>query len=187
MSGNAPHYRKPRLVRGRQLLMRDAGMADAEFILGLRTDQKKATFLSATPADLERQRDWLARYAADDGQVYFIITNLAGEPVGTVRLYDQRGDSFCWGSWIKSDHAPAGFGVESALMVYAYALQLGFRRAHFDVRKQNVSVCQFHERFGAVVVDQNDDDYFYDMPHDAILAALYKYKKYLPDGIQVAY
>jgi RimJ/RimL family protein N-acetyltransferase len=178
-------FRKPRAVRGRQLLFRDANVDDAAFILALRTDQKKGEFLSATAPDLERQRDWLARYAGDDGQVYFIICKLDGTPVGTVRLYDQRGDSFCWGSWIKSDGAPSGFGVESALMIYDFALQLGFKRAHFDVRKQNISVCQFHERFGAVKVDENEEDYFYEMRPEAIAGALQQYRKYLPDGAAV--
>jgi RimJ/RimL family protein N-acetyltransferase len=187
MSGKAPHYIKPRLVRGRQLLFRDATAADAGFILDLRTDRRKAAYLSPIPDDLERQRAWLERYGGDDSQVYFIITNLAGAPAGTVRLYDRRGDSFCWGSWIKGDQAPSGFGVESALMVYAYALELGFRNAHFDVRKQNLSVCQFHERFGAVVAGQDEDSYFYEMSHAAIVAALEKYSRYLPDGVAVQY
>jgi RimJ/RimL family protein N-acetyltransferase len=178
-------FRKPRSVRGRQLLLRDATVADAEFILALRTDEKKGEFLSSTAPDVQRQRDWLARYAADDAQVYFIICKLDGTPVGTVRLYDQRGDSFCWGSWIKSDGAPSGFGVESALMVYDFALQLGFQRAHFDVRKQNVSVCQFHERFGAVKVGENAEDNLYEMSNAAIHGALAHYKKYLPDGATV--
>ena len=184
---SAPQFRKPRSVRGRQLLFRDASEADAEFILSLRTDKKKGEFLSATTPDVQRQRDWLSRYAADGSQVYFIICKLDGTPVGTVRLYDQRGDSFCWGSWIKSDAAPSGFGVESALMVYDFALQLGFQRAHFDVRKQNLSVCQFHERFGAVKVSENDEDYFYEMSNTAIQAALAQYQKYLPDGATVEF
>ena len=169
------------------MLFRDATVDDAAFILALRTDQKKGEFLSATAPDLERQRDWLARYAGDDGQVYFIICKLDGTPVGTVRLYDQRGDSFCWGSWIKSDGAPSGFGVESALMIYDFALQLGFKRAHFDVRKQNTSVCQFHERFGAVVVDQSEEDFFFEMSNAAINGALSQYRKYLPDGAVVTF
>jgi RimJ/RimL family protein N-acetyltransferase len=180
-------FRKPRSVRGRQLLFRDATVADAEFILALRTDEKKGEFLSATVPDVQAQRDWLARYASDDAQVYFIICKLDGTPVGTVRLYDQRGDSFCWGSWIKSDGAPSGFGVESALMVYDFALQTGFTRAHFDVRKGNTSVIQFHERFGAVKVGETEEDNLYEMSNAAIKAALQQYRKYLPDGATVAF
>ncbi|KQQ31087.1 hypothetical protein ASF61_17870 [Duganella sp. Leaf126] len=175
-------FRKPQLVRGKQLQFRDATVADAAFILGLRTDEKKGRYLSSTTADVEAQRAWLTRYANDDSQVYFIICTLDGTPVGTVRLYDLQGDSFCWGSWIKSDTAPRGFGVESALMVYDFALQLGLRRSHFDVRQQNVGVIGFHERLGAVRTGETELDYLFEMSNEAIRAALKKFRTYLPDG-----
>lgn len=51
--------------------------------------------------------------------------------------------------------------MESALTVYAYAVDhLGFTAAHFDVRRGNERVWKFHERFGAVRVDENEEDYF---------------------------
>src|SRR5471030_2418417 len=169
---SVPRFTRPRSVTGKQLVFRDAAVADAEFILSLRTDEQKARYLSATDADLSKQRAWMAAYA--------------GAPVGTVRLYDQRGDSFCWGSWIKSDAAPSNFGIESALMVYRYALHLGFRRAHFDVRRENASVRQFHLRLGAVATGEDDDNVYFEMPHEAILQTLAHYKKYLPDGVAIA-
>lgn len=178
-------FRKPRLLRGRQLQFRDATVDDAEFILGLRTDEKKGRYLSSTTADVASQQAWLQRYAGDDSQVYFIICTLDGAPVGTVRLYDQRGDSFCWGSWIKSDAAPRSFGVESALMVYDFALQLGFRRAHFDVRRENASVIQFHERMGAQQVGATGADVLFEMSNEATVGALEKFRKYLPEGASV--
>lgn len=183
----APAFRKPRTVTGKQLVFRNAGVADAEFILALRTDPTKAQHLSITAPDIARQRDWLAHYGEDDGEVYFIICNQAGKPVGTVRLYDKRGDSFCWGSWIKGEGAPSGFGIESALMVYEFALQLGFERAHFDVRRQNTAVCQFHERFGAALTGEDDENFYYEMSGPAIMQALEKYRKYLPNGVQVEF
>ncbi|HJU99394.1 MAG TPA: GNAT family N-acetyltransferase [Burkholderiaceae bacterium] len=184
---NAPRYVKPRLVRGHKLMMRDATVADAEFILSLRTDASKNRYLSATSPDVERQREWLRRYATDDSQIYFIICKLDGQPVGTVRLYDQQGDSFCWGSWIKSDDAPAGFGVESALLIYAFALRLGFQRAHFQVSKGNDGVISFHLRFGAVQVAEFDTEYHYEMSHAAILGAMQQYRKFLPDGATIEF
>ena len=183
---SVPRFTRPRSVTGKQLVFRDAAVGDAEFILSLRTDEQKARYLSATDADLGKQRAWMAAYAGDVSQIYFIIANLAGAPVGTVRLYDQRGDSFCWGSWIKSDAAPSNFGIESALMVYRYALHLGFRRAHFDVRRENASVRQFHLRLGAVATGEDDDNVYFEMPHEAILQTLAHYKKYLPDGVAIA-
>ena len=176
---------KPRSVIGNKLIFRNAEVDDAEFILSLRTDKNKSKYLSSTAPDLAKQINWIEQYAKDASQIYFIIENQDHERVGTVRLYDQKGDSFCWGSWIKKDGAPPGFGIESALMVYHFALYLGFEKSHFDVRKQNVSVCQFHERFGAVIVGQSEQDFYYMIDREAIEKALDKFKRYLPDGIVV--
>lgn len=182
-----PSYRKPARVSGNRLTFRDARTADAPFIVGLRTDPKKSRFLSATSGDVERQVAWLESYARDASQVYFIIEDGRGEAVGTVRLYDPRGDSFCWGSWIIAEGTPGNYAIESALMVYHFARALGFRRAHFNVRKDNESVWRFHQGFGAVRCGETGDDYLYEIEPDAIEASLKKYSRYLPHGIQVSY
>lgn len=84
-----------------------------------------------------------------------------------------------------SEGSPSGYAVESALMVYQFALSLGFTRAHFDVRKGNESVWKFHERFGAVRTEETELDYFYSLSREAIDKSLAKYAKFLPGGIQV--
>ena len=90
-------------------------------------------------------------------------------PIGTIRLYDPQGDSFCWGSWILAQGSPASAAMESALMVYAYAVDyLGFTAAHFDVRRGNERVWRFHERFGAVRVRETALDYWYRLDLPAI-------------------
>lgn len=179
-----PRLRKAGCLRGRSLVLRDAHPADAEFIVGLRTDARKSRHLSATSPDVQRQRDWLAAYAARDNEAYFIIEDLEAHRLGTVRLYDPRGSSFCWGSWVMSDEAPASAALESALMVYCYALDhLGFGASHFTVHKANESVWQFHERFGAVRRDEDEVQYFYDIDREAILASMQRYRRYLPKGL----
>lgn len=180
-----PYLRKPARITGRQLVFYDAGPQDAAFILGLRTDPKKSRCLSATSSDLSRQIAWMERYAADSSQVYFIIADANGDKVGTVRMYDQRGASFCWGSWIIKDEVPSSYAIESALIIYHYALLLGFQGAHFDVRKDNVSVWTFHERFGAVRIGETDMDFLFTISNEAIQRSLRRYAKYLPDGIKV--
>jgi RimJ/RimL family protein N-acetyltransferase len=178
-----PKIRKATLVRGETLEFRDACESDAEFILSLRTDDKKSRFLSATKNDLEAQKAWLAQYAAAEDQAYFIIA-FNGEPIGTVRLYDAQQESFCWGSWILKDGRPRQAAMESALMVYAYAVNcLGFKGSHFDVRKGNERVWQFHERFGAQRVSETELDYFYYLSLEAILDSLLRYSKFLPHGV----
>lgn len=178
-----PQIRKAALVRGKTLIFRDATVNDAELILNLRTDEKKGRFLSATSDSLEAQQAWLRAYAASTGQAYFIIER-EGEAIGTVRLYEALGKSFCWGSWIIADGQPAHLAIESALMVYAYALDhLGFEQAHFDVRKANEKVWRFHERFGAKRVREAGDDFFYELSMDSIQSSMERYRRFLPHGI----
>lgn len=179
--------RKARRVVGKTLTFRDAEVADAPFILSLRTDAEKSRYLSTVSGELADQQAWLERYAKSDDQAYFIIEH-QGEPIGAVRLYDAQGDSFCWGSWVLKKGCPTQAAMESALMVYAYALDhLGFRAAHFDVRKGNERVWRFHERFGARRTNETDLDYIYSLGSEAISEARRRYKRFLEDSVTVAF
>ena len=185
-SSHLPKIRKALKVQGRTLMFRDANVNDATFILKLRTDSQKSRYLSTTDADLEKQKSWLNHYADQKDQAYFIIETLDGEPQGTVRLYDAQGNSFCWGSWILKEGVPQTAAIESALMVYAYAIDhLKFEAAHFDVRKGNESVWRFHERFGAMRVGETTMDYLYSIDFAQISRARNRYKKYLPFPIDI--
>ncbi len=181
----APSFIKPQKVIGNNVVFRNANKEDAAFVLELRLDPVKGRHLSKTSNDLNDQIAWLEKYEKDDSQIYFIIESRGGERFGTIRLYDKKDDSFCWGSWILKEGRPSGFALESALMVYHFALGLGFTKSHFDVRKGNDSVWKFHERFGAQRVEETDEDYIYNISIDAIQKSLEQYKDRLPDGIQV--
>ena len=176
-----PEIHKARRIGERTPVFRDVTVADAGFILSLRTDMNKARYLSTTSADLAQQASWLEKYATDTDQAYFIIMESNGVPLGTVRLYDPQGVSFCWRSWILQDGAPSHAAIESDLIVYAYAIDhLGFQKAHFDVRKGNEHVWKYHERFGAIRIDESKQDLFYRIDNKSIAAARYRYQKYLP-------
>lgn len=170
-------------VTGRTIRLRNVEPADAEFIVKIRTNEKKGRFISATSDDVSKQRSWIESYLAGHGQAYFMITDLSNHPLGTVRMYDQQGDSFCWGSWVVAEDAPSHCAIESALLLYTYALDLGFKGAHFDVRKGNLSVIKFHERFGAERTGETEDDILYSISKDKILISLDKFKKFLPEKV----
>ena len=182
---STPAIRKARLVTGKTLSFRDVSADDAAFVINLRIDEKKSRHLSKVSPDVSTQRAWLERYRLDASQAYFIIEHKA-TPIGTVRLYDQQGESFCWGSWILIDACPSTAALESALMVYAYAQDfLKFESAHFDVRIANERVWRFHERFGAIRIGENGLDYFYRLSGELIRAARLRYARFLPDGVSV--
>jgi RimJ/RimL family protein N-acetyltransferase len=179
------HLRKAAFVHGKTLQFRNATINDSAFILSLRTDEDKSRYLSPVTGALADQQAWLHSYFEMDNQAYFIIEH-GGEPIGTVRLYDSKGDSFCWGSWILSTNCPNHAAIESALMVYSYALDhLGFDKAHFDVRKGNEGVWQFHERFGAHRVGESQLDFYYEIDRSSIEISRNRYRRYLQESVKV--
>jgi RimJ/RimL family protein N-acetyltransferase len=181
----SPLIRKAQWVKGKTLVFRDACESDAQLILRLRTDERKGRYLSATSTDLQVQRSWLEHYASATDQAYFIIEH-QGKSVGTVRLYDPKGHSFCWGSWIIAEGQPSHVAIESALMVYSYAMDyLGFSSAHFDVRKANERVWAFHERFGALRSGETELDWLYELSEHAIISARKRYHRFLPDKLVI--
>ena len=182
-----PVLRKARRVRGHTLALRNAQGADAPFIHTQRVHPRNAAQLSATSPQLADQVAWMQRYAEDTRQAYFVIESLDGRPLGTVRLYDAREDSFCWGSWILSEQAAPTAAMESALLVYRYALDtLGFARSHFQVNRDNLTVHRFHAQFfGAERTTEDKTEIHYTASQEALRAALQRWRRFLPAGIQV--
>ena len=154
---------------------------DASFICSIRNNPELNKHISQSTADVEEQRKWILNYKKRENEgteYYFIICRLdSDENIGTVRLYDFRDNpkSFCWGSWILNDRKTKYAAVESALLVYEFGFnKLNFEQSHFDVRKENINVNNFHKRFGALLVDDNEIDNFY-------IYSKEKYKEILPD------
>jgi RimJ/RimL family protein N-acetyltransferase len=182
-----PVLMKPARIVGNNLVLKNATVEDASFILELRIDLIKSKFISKTSNDLELQKLWLQKYSHDCEQVYFVILDKQDNKVGTVRIYEIKEDSFCWGSWILKNGVSSSYAIESALLVYSFALTLGFKKSHFEVKRENHSVWKFHERFGAQKVGESSDDYFYNISHESIINSIKKYKKYLPNNLIIEY
>lgn len=169
------------LARGKSIFLREVILEDAEFILSLRTNPLKNKHVSITHNDLERQKNFIISYTKNITDYYFIICDLNQRELGTVRIYDIKGDSFCWGSWILSSEAPANAAIESALLLYDFAFySLHYARSHFDVRKENSRVVSFHKRFGANIVKEDGLNLYFEYTYEAYLAIRQKYSRYLP-------
>ena len=162
--------------------------SDATFIFELRSNSQKSKFISEISNSLNDQENWIKQYKNREKQAleyYYIIQGQNEEALGTIRIYDIQGDSFCWGSWIVKQGAPASTAIKSALLIYEKAFySLGFNRSHFDVRKENKSVIAFHKRMGAVIVSESDIDYFFIYTKDKFEHIKPKYKKYYNDLIK---
>lgn len=169
-----------RHIEGKTIRLRDIEIEDAAFVVGLRTDESKSRFLNKTSADVDAQIAYIQSYKSAKKDYYFIIEKKDGTRVGTVRIYDIRDDSFCWGSWLMVDGAPTTAAIESALLIYEFAFYiLGFERSHFDVRHGNIRVADFHKRMGAKVVSQDDLDLFFNYEKSDYEAIKPKYARFL--------
>jgi RimJ/RimL family protein N-acetyltransferase len=159
--------------------------SDAEFILSLRLDAEKNKHLSKVSNDLQAQIDWITGYKQRElakKEYYFIIMGAQADELGAVRLYDFRDDSFCWGSWILVRNAPIHAAIESALAVYEIAFfELGFNRSHFDVRKENTRVVDFHRRFGATTTGEDDLNWYFELTRDSYELTKKRYQRYFVD------
>lgn len=172
------------ILESKSIRLRFVEDPDAEFILSLRLDDRYNTFLSSVSPDVEAQKKWIRKYKDDERngiQYYFIIERLDGTPCGTVRIYDIRNDSFCWGSWILNEKKTRYAALESAFLVYEFGFnQLGFKKSHFDVMKGNKGVIKFHTRIGAVKTSEDEINDYFEITEEAVEKA----KENLADKIR---
>ncbi|MCT4716369.1 GNAT family N-acetyltransferase [Enterobacteriaceae bacterium H18W14] len=173
-------------LKARSIEFRLVEEDDAEFIYNLRINETYNTHLSKVSGNITSQREWIKSYKlreSEKSEFYFIILRSDNKKkIGTVRLYDfiQQKKSFCWGSWILNQDKTTSSAIESALLVYNIAFQqLGFERCHFDVRKDNVKVIQFHKKLGAEIINSNEVDYFFNYKKESYINCLHDFSKYL--------
>lgn len=170
-------------IVGKNIQLGLADINDAEFILQLRIKSKKTKYLNQVENNLAKQQAWLLAYKQKElngEEYYFVIESKTGENLGLVRVYDLKVDSFCWGSWLIKDDAPHSTAIESALLIYEFGFgQLGYMKAHFDVRKGNERVIAFHQRFGAKITHEDELNYYFHYAIEDYLKIKQRYRRYL--------
>ncbi|MFT4693839.1 MAG: RimJ/RimL family protein N-acetyltransferase [Francisella sp.] len=171
------------IIYGKNINLRTVEEKDAEFILDLRQNENKNKYLSKTSVSIESQIAWIESYKEKEKnkkEFYFVIESKSQDKLGLVRIYDLKGNSFCWGSWIIKEDAPKTTAIESALQIYEFGFyKLGFIKSHFDVRKDNHRVIVFHKRFGAKIIEETEIDVFFDYNIKDYEVIRDKYKRYL--------
>ncbi|MCT7574646.1 GNAT family N-acetyltransferase [Aliarcobacter butzleri] len=170
------------VVEAKNTILRFVEESDAQFILNLRT-KEKAKYLSKTDNNLDNQINWIKNYKnreKDGKEFYFVIENKENVRIGLVRAYKIEDDSATSGSWIMIDNCPIENIVESNLLIYEFIFEhLKKDRLLFDVRKDNKKVWRFHKSYGAVQIDEDELDYFFEFSKDSFKIMKEEYKKYL--------
>lgn len=159
-------------LESKTIRLRLIEVPDAEFVLSLRLDSRYNKFLSTVSSDIDGQQQWIRQYKVDEAeglQYYFIIERNDGVPCGTIRVYDLKEDSFCWGSWILNEDKTRYAALESAFLIYKFGFEvLGFKKSHFDVMKGNDRVVSFHKKMGAIQIGEDKDNYYFEIDIDSV-------------------
>lgn len=152
-------------LKSKTIFLRLVEPSDAAFINSLRTDKKYNEYLSQVDDNVSKQEQWILKYKEREKlsqEYYYIICrNSDCLPIGTVRIYDflPENESFCWGSWILNENKTRYAALECALLIYDFAFfDLGFKRCHMDIRKQNIKVIEFHKRMGVKIIGETEKD-----------------------------
>lgn len=168
------------VLYSKNIKLRDATIEDSAFILDLRTDPNKNYHISKTVPSIHNQREWMVAYKSKEDQAYFIIENYQSDKLGCIRMYNPNELAVEWGSWLIVDGAPPNVALESALLIYDYAIRLGFKKVKIDVRQENESVWRFHEKvFSAKLISEDHINRFYEVNEISILKTLNKFNKFL--------
>ncbi|MDN2479989.1 GNAT family N-acetyltransferase [Vibrio agarivorans] len=169
------------MLTSKTITLRLVEESDADFIVSLRTDDKYNKYLSTVGSDVDAQRKWISSYKEKErnkNEYYFIIQRNDGVRCGTVRVYDLKEDSFCWGSWILNEDKTRYAAVESALLVYEFGFKhLGFNQSHFEVVKGNTKVIDFHKKFGAEQVDEDADHFYFTISRESVAETKIKFSR----------
>ena len=130
--------------------LRPVAMADAGFILELRSDPLLGRLLHTTSTRLVDQERWLQQYFDREGDYYFVIESRRGRVAqGVVGIYDVHAETRLaeWGRWILKAGSLAA--VESAWLVYQCAFEmLQLDAVYCRTNAENTAVISFHDSCG---------------------------------------
>lgn len=140
-------------------------VSDARFILDLRRNERRVTYLSAVSPVLEDQEAWIRKYKdreAAGEEYYFLYENAQGDGLGVYRLYHLAEDSFEAGSWIFRKGLAMGTPILGDIASKDFGFEdLGYTRCRFEVLKDNKSGLKYQERLGAIQVGEDGRACYY--------------------------
>jgi hypothetical protein len=144
------------------LSFRPVEVSDAQFILGLRTDEKLGKYISKTGDRIDQQIQWISEYKKREKaevEYYYMTEDHLGSSLGLYRLYNFDGNSFEGGSWLYKKDAPTGAPILGDFAVRDIAFEeLKFEFCNLVVRRRNTSVLQYHLAFNPEIIKEDQVD-----------------------------
>ncbi|WP_054956224.1 GNAT family N-acetyltransferase [Paenibacillus dakarensis] len=127
--------------------LRPVTMDDAEFIFKLRRSPELSKYIGELDSRYSVHESWLKEYFQREGDYYFCIELLSGEPVGTIAIYDISERTGNWGRWIILPRVLAA--PASVWLIFHVAFDiLGLNSVYSNTVIENESVVSFHDHCG---------------------------------------
>ena len=125
--------------------LRPVMVADATFVLALRTKLASSPFLRHGDPSLTQQTKWILEQHGRQDDLYFIIESAKLEPLGTIGLYHIHGDSAQWGRWAiipESLCAPVALILLLDLAFFSLNMQSVFSETH-EANRRTIGMKEF--------------------------------------------
>lgn len=154
---------------GENVKLRLVEVEDAQFILSLRLDPRRAKFLNETDSSLEKQVDWINEYKKREAkkEEYYFLIQKNNKPLGNIRIYKISDAACFWGSWITKPGSAKGCGKEALLLVLKFIFEeLKKEQALFTVEKDNEKGNELYRELGAEVIKEDSKEFTFSLSKD---------------------
>lgn len=144
-----------KIYKGKYIYLRSVTTSDADFILDIRTDNNKNSFLHATPNDIELQKNWIIKQMDTPDDYYFAMVRCSDDKVvGVISLYDidRIASEAELGRWVSYGNSLEN--LESVILLHKFAFEeINVNTVNTFTMTKNTSVCSFWKRFGGTAIE----------------------------------
>lgn len=164
------------IIRGKTVQLRSLEEQDAEITFKMRNDSEKNRFLNSPPVSVEAQKKYIAKQRQKPDDYYFLIEDLAGNPIGMKGFSDYKPED----RTIESGRF-MGFGnqvqnLEALILSIDFAFDiLGCERIIMTVLEKNKNMYSIQQKIGA---KETGRVYMQDFGCDSIHSVLTKENYY---------
>ncbi|WP_339657188.1 GNAT family N-acetyltransferase [Flavobacterium frigidarium] len=157
-------------------------IADADFIIKLRTDSSKSRFISKTDSNVQEQENWIAKYKEREligEEYYFIAIDENDVKFATYRLYNKTIKSIEIGSFVSKPRYDKPLNVIKVdIILKAFVFKnLGYDELTFEVRKDNKSVINYHKKFNPTIIREDEQNFYFILERESFFKNKDKFEK----------
>lgn len=142
---------------GKYVSLRPVTIEDASFIIKIRNDETKNSYIHKTSTNLKNQIEWIQSQIIRFGDYYFIINNKINNPIGLASVYNMCEHSIEFGRWISWGNPYEN--LETVLLLFDFAFNSLFIDCVYTrTMIENRRVISFWKTFGAKIEGEIEED-----------------------------